>query len=107
VAFWDRARSPSVLLAICDGTGATACSASSSHRRVVAERHLKPAVPSLGLVRERRLTAEERVIAVRLLRQLRAAWDEIQPDEKVRSLAEELPMHTSFAPETPHSLLRP
>jgi hypothetical protein len=43
------------------------------------------------LVREGRLTAEERVKAILLLQQLRAGWDEIQPTEKVRSLAEELP----------------
>jgi predicted nucleic acid-binding protein len=43
------------------------------------------------LVREGRLTAAERVKAIRLLRQLRIGWDEIQPSEKLRSLAEELP----------------
>src|SRR5438445_13038168 len=43
------------------------------------------------LVRERQLTGEERVTAVRLLAQLRVAWDEILPTEKVRSLAEDLP----------------
>jgi predicted nucleic acid-binding protein len=43
------------------------------------------------LVREGHLTAEERVRAVARLAQLRAAWDEILPTEKVRSLAEEMP----------------
>lgn len=43
------------------------------------------------LVREGQLTAEERVTAVRLLGQLRGAWDEILPTEKVRALAEDLP----------------
>jgi len=43
------------------------------------------------LVREGQLTAEERASAVTLLGQLRAAWDEILPTEKVRSLAEDLP----------------
>ena len=43
------------------------------------------------LVREEQLTAAERVTAVRLLGQLRVAWDEILPSEKVRSLAEDLP----------------
>ena len=33
----------------------------------------------------------ERTTAIKLLRQLRGSWDEIQPSEKVRSLAEELP----------------
>ena len=43
------------------------------------------------LVQEERLTAEERVKAIRLLGQLRSGWDEILPNEKVRSLAEDLP----------------
>lgn len=43
------------------------------------------------LVREGHLTAEGRVRAVHRLAQLRAAWDEILPTEKVRSLAEEMP----------------
>ena len=43
------------------------------------------------LVREEQLTGEQRVSAVRLLAQLRVAWDEILPTEKVRSLAEDLP----------------
>src|SRR5262249_27872697 len=44
-----------------------------------------------GLVREGQLTIEQRVTAIRLLGQLRLAWDEILPTEKVRSLAEDLP----------------
>ena len=43
------------------------------------------------LVREGQLTFDERVTAVKLLAQLRVAWDEILPTEKVRSLAEDLP----------------
>lgn len=43
------------------------------------------------LVRERHLTVEGRVRAVSRLGQLRVAWDEILPTEKVRSLAEDLP----------------
>ncbi len=43
------------------------------------------------LVREGQLTTDERVRAVRLLAQLRVAWDEILPTEKARSLAEDLP----------------
>jgi hypothetical protein len=43
------------------------------------------------LVREGRLTPAGRVTAIRLLGQLRVAWDEILPTEKVRSLAEDLP----------------
>jgi len=43
------------------------------------------------LVREERLTAQERVKAIRLLGQLRSGWDEILPNETVRSLAADLP----------------
>lgn len=43
------------------------------------------------LVREGHLTPEGRGRAVHRLAQLRAAWDEILPTEKVRSLAEEMP----------------
>jgi hypothetical protein len=43
------------------------------------------------LVREKQLSPEERVSAVRLLAQLRETWDEILPTEQVRSLAEALP----------------
>ena len=43
------------------------------------------------LVREGHLPAEGRVRAVSRLGQLRVAWDEILPTERVRSLAEDLP----------------
>jgi predicted nucleic acid-binding protein len=43
------------------------------------------------LVREGRLTTEDRLRAIRSLSQLRAAWDEILPTGKVRALAEDLP----------------
>jgi len=43
------------------------------------------------LAREGYLTGEHRARAVARLAQLRAAWDEILPTEKVRLLAEELP----------------
>jgi uncharacterized protein len=43
------------------------------------------------LVRDGSLTDEERVRAVRLLEQLRQSWDEIQPSEQVRTVAEDLP----------------
>jgi hypothetical protein len=42
-------------------------------------------------VRDGRLTSEERVKAIRLLAQLLSGWDEILPNEKVRSLAEDPP----------------
>lgn len=43
------------------------------------------------LARERHLGPEQQVRAVSRLGQLRVAWDEILPTEKVRSLAEALP----------------
>jgi hypothetical protein len=43
------------------------------------------------LARKGHLLPEERLRAVRLLGQLRVAWDEILPTEKVRALAEDLP----------------
>jgi predicted nucleic acid-binding protein len=43
------------------------------------------------LVREGHLTSEGRNRAAHRLRQLREAWDEVQPSEQVRSLAEDLP----------------
>lgn len=43
------------------------------------------------LVRDGSFTDAERVRAVRLLGQLRPSWDEIQPSERVHSLAEDLP----------------
>jgi predicted nucleic acid-binding protein len=43
------------------------------------------------LVRDGQLSDVERRTAIKLLGQLRGSWDEIQPSEKVRSLAEGLP----------------
>jgi uncharacterized protein len=43
------------------------------------------------LTREGRLTTAECATAVRLLTELRGAWDEIVPSEKLRSIAERLP----------------
>ena len=43
------------------------------------------------LQRDGSLTDAERVRAIRLLDQLRHSWDEIQPSERVRTLAEDLP----------------
>jgi hypothetical protein len=91
VAFWDA----SAIIPLCCSQPATA-----QGRRL--QRESKRIVVWWGtpiearsafarLVREGRLTAEDRVRAIRLLQQLRAGWDEIQPSERVRSLAEELP----------------
>jgi predicted nucleic acid-binding protein len=43
------------------------------------------------LLRDGALTEVQRVRAMKLLGQLRPSWDEIQPSERVRTLAEELP----------------
>jgi predicted nucleic acid-binding protein len=43
------------------------------------------------LVRDRSLTEAERVKAVKLLDQLQPSWDEIQPSESVRAIAQDLP----------------
>jgi hypothetical protein len=43
------------------------------------------------LVREGHLDTAGRVDAIRRLGQLRGAWDEVSPIERIRSLAEELP----------------
>jgi predicted nucleic acid-binding protein len=91
VAFWDA----SAIVPLCCSQAATA-----QGRRL--QRELDRIVVWWGtplearsafarLVREGRLTADERMKATRLLRQLRTGWDEIQPTELVRSLAEELP----------------
>ena len=91
MAFWDA----SAIIPLCCSQPATA-----QGRRL--QREVKRVVVWWGtpiearsalarLVREGLLTAEERGRAIRLLRQLRAGWDEIQPSERIRSLAEELP----------------
>lgn len=91
MAFWDA----SAIIPLCCSQPATA-----QGRRL--QREFKRIIVWWGtplealsafarLVRDGQLTAEERVKAIGLLRRLRASWDEIQPTEKVRSLAEELP----------------
>jgi predicted nucleic acid-binding protein len=91
MAFWDA----SAIVPLCCSQPAT-----SQGRRL--RRDLKRMVVWWGtplearsafarLVREGHLTAAERIQAIKLLRQLRATWDEILPTEKLRSLAEDLP----------------
>jgi hypothetical protein len=91
VAFWDA----SAVIPLC-------CSQPATARGQRLHREVKRMVVWWGtplearsafarLVRESRLTTEDRARAVRLLGQLRAGWDEILPSEKVRSLAEDLP----------------
>ena len=43
------------------------------------------------LVRDGALTAAQRASATRLLSQLQPSWDEVQPSERVRLIAEDLP----------------
>lgn len=52
---------------------------------------LEPRSAFARLVREGTLDSTGRVDAIRRLGQLRQAWDEVSPIERVRSLAEELP----------------
>jgi predicted nucleic acid-binding protein len=91
VAFWDA----SAIVPLCCSQRATA-----QGRRL--HRELKRMVVWWGtplearsafarLARQAHLSGEDRTRAVARLAQLRAAWDEILPTEKVRSLAEELP----------------
>ena len=91
MAFWDT----SAIVPLC-------CSLPATARGRRLRRELKRMVVWWGTplearsafarpVRDGHLTSDDRVTAVRLLAQLRAAWDEILPTEKVRSLAEELP----------------
>jgi predicted nucleic acid-binding protein len=91
VAFWDT----SAIVALC-------CSQAATAQGRQLRREAKRIVVWWGtpvearsafarLVREGQMTTEERARAVKLLGQLRAAWDEILPTEKVRSIAEDLP----------------
>jgi hypothetical protein len=91
VAFWDA----SAIVPLCCSQQATA-----QGRRLRRERKqivvwwgtpLEARSAFARLVREGQITAEERATAVRLLAQLRIAWNEILPTEQVRVLAEELP----------------
>jgi predicted nucleic acid-binding protein len=90
VAFWDS----SAIVPLC-------CSQPASTQVRRLRRELKRMVVWWGtplearsafsrLVRDGSITADERDAAVKLLGQLRLAWDEILPTEKLRSLAEEL-----------------
>ena len=91
MAFWDA----SAIIPLC-------CSQSGTAQGRRLQREFKRIVVWWGtplearsafarLVREGQITAEERAKAIRLLRQVRAEWDEILPSQHVRSLAEDLP----------------
>jgi uncharacterized protein len=91
VAFWDAS---AVVPLCCSQPGTT------QGRRLRGERErmvvwwgtpIEARSAFARLVREKQLAAGQRVAAVRLLAQLRVAWDEILPTERVRSLAAELP----------------
>jgi hypothetical protein len=91
VAFWDA----SAIIPLCCSQPATA-----QGRRLQREftrlvvwwgTPIEARSAFARLVREERLTAVERVKAIRLRGQLRSAWDEILPSEKVRSVAHRLP----------------
>ena len=90
-AFWDA----SAIVPLCCSQPAT------SHGRSVL-RELRRMVVWWGtsvearsalarLVREGALSDSERATSVKSLDRLRRSWDEVQPSEKVRSLAEDLP----------------
>jgi predicted nucleic acid-binding protein len=91
VAFWDA----SAIVPLCCSQPGTA-----QGRRI--RRELKRMVVWWGtplearsafarLVRKGEMTSEQRTAAIRFLGRLRAAWDEMLPTEKLRSLAEDLP----------------
>ncbi|PWT83354.1 MAG: PIN domain-containing protein [Blastocatellia bacterium] len=91
MAFWDA----SAIVPLCCSQAATAQGRKlrrESKRMVVWwGTPLEARSAFARLVREGRLTPEGRVTAIKLLGQLRVAWDEILPSEKVRSLAGDLP----------------
>jgi predicted nucleic acid-binding protein len=91
VAFWDA----SAIVPLC-------CSQPASAQGRRLRRELKRMVVWWGtplearsafarLERDGDITLAERGVAVKLLGQLRLAWDEILPTEKLRTLAEDLP----------------
>ena len=91
MAFWDA----SAIVPLC-------CSQSATSRSRKLLRNVGRMVVWWGtpvearsafarLVRDGSLTDAECVRAVKLLDQLRPSWDEIQPAERVRAIAERLP----------------
>jgi predicted nucleic acid-binding protein len=91
MAFWDA----SAIVPLCCSQAATNRSRKllrDAGRMVVWWGSLIEARSAFArLVRDGSLTGADRVRAVRLLVQLRPSWDEIQPSESVRAIAEELP----------------
>jgi len=91
MAFWDA----SAIVPLCCSQAATSRSRKllrDGGRMVVWWGSLIEARSAFArLVRDGALTDADRVRAVRLLSELRPSWDEIQPSESVRAIAEELP----------------
>jgi predicted nucleic acid-binding protein len=91
VAFWDS----SAIVPLCCSQAATATVRKllREDRRVVAwwGTPIEARSAFARLAREGRLSDAERGRAIRLLDQIRQSWDEIQPSEQVRSIAETLP----------------
>ncbi len=91
MAFWDA----SAIVPLCCSQGAT-----SKSRKLLREvgrivvwwgTPIEARSAFARLVRDGSLTDAERVGALKLLDQLRPSWDEIQPSERVRAIAEDLP----------------
>ena len=91
MAFWDA----SAIVPLCCSQAAT-----SRSRRLLREAGsmvvwwgtpVEARSAFARLVRDRSLTDAERVRAVKLLDQLQPSWDEIQPSERVRAIAQDLP----------------
>lgn len=91
MAFWDA----SAIVPLCCSQSATAQVRRLRRevRRIVVwwGTPLEARSAFARLVREGELTDAGRAASIRRLAQLRAAWDEILPTERVRSLAEDLP----------------
>jgi predicted nucleic acid-binding protein len=91
VAFWDA----SAIVPLCCSQAATARSRALLREvgRMVVwwGTPLEARSAFARLVRDGALTDTERVRAVKLLDQLKSSWDEIQPSERVRAIAEDLP----------------
>jgi hypothetical protein len=89
VAFWDAS---AIVPLYCSQAAATGHGRKllRDMRRMVVwwGRSVEARSAFARLVREGHLSDAQRRTAIRLLGQLRGSWDEIQPSEKVRSLAE-------------------
>ena len=91
MAFWDA----SAIVPLCCSQAATSRSRAllrEAGRMVVWWSTPVEARSAFArLTRDGSLSEPERVRAMKLLVQLRQSWDEIQPSERVRAIAEDLP----------------